>query len=476
MSINALWQVDELVAATGGTLQGDVDGPLTGVSIDSRTLMSGDIFIAINGDARDGHDYVAQALESGAGLAVVSAPDQDMARAGPLLVVDDTLKAMEAMGVAARARSSARIVAITGSVGKTSTKEALRQALGRSGKTHASAASYNNHWGVPLSLARLPPDAEYGVFEVGMNHPGEITPLVAMIRPHVALITTVAPVHLGFFKSVKQIAEAKAEIFSGVVAPGTAIINRDNAHFELLQARAKAAGIENICSFGADESSDIQLVDAVYLEANSSVQADIYGEQATYKIGVPGRHHVINSLGCLCAVKALGADLALGALAFETLSPPKGRGARRSFKVPGGDIVVIDESYNANPASMAAGLEVLGNSTLKGRGRRIAVLGDMLELGARAPELHCALADLIEQTQVDLVYACGPNMVHLWDILPKRVKGAYAMTSADLAMSVCDNLVAGDVIMVKGSLGSAMGLIVEALINALGRIETQLVR
>ena len=463
MSGQALWSVADLVEATGGDLRGDAAGSFGGVSIDSRTLEPGDIFFAIRGDQHDGHRFVAPALEEEAGIAVVSAPDEAMQAAGPVLVVEDTLKALERLGVAARARFGGRAVAITGSVGKTGTKEALRLCLEDQGKAHASQASYNNHWGVPLTLARLPRDADYGVFEVGMNHPGEILPLTAMIRPHVAVVTTVQPVHLSFFDSVEAIADAKAEIFSGLEAGGTAILNRDNPHFDRLREAAERNGAGAIIGFGEDERADCRLVDAVLRGDGSTVSASIMGMEVTYKVGAPGRHLVLNSLGVLAAVHAAGADVALAALTLANMTAPKGRGARLTLAVPGGDATLIDESYNANPASMRAALALLGMSDPGVGGRRIAVLGDMLELGEEAPRLHADLASAVDDANADIVYACGPGMAHLWDALTETRRGVYAEASDGLEPALLDEVGAGDVVMIKGSLGSRMGPLVEAL-------------
>ncbi len=461
----ALWTMDELVSASGGTLEGGPGGPLTGVSIDSRSIEPGEIYVAIKGDVHDGHKFAGAALEAGAGVAIVSRPDDSMRGKGPLLVVkDDPLNAMERIGRAARERSGAKIAAITGSVGKTGSKEMLRLALARSGSVHASVKSFNNHWGVPLTLARFPREMDFGVFEVGMNHPGEITPLVDMIRPHVAVITTVAPVHLGQFKSVEEIADAKAEILTGVVPGGTAILNRDNPFFERLAAAAKAAGIEHVIGCGEHDAADARLLKTVLHGSCSCVQADILGEKVTYKLGAPGRHFVENSLAVLATAKTLGADLALAALSLADTRAPVGRGERCKLHLKsGGTAILIDEAYNANPASMRAALALLGQTTPGGKGRRIAVLGDMLELGENGPSLHEELRAPIDEAEVNAVYACGPLMAHLWEGLPAGRRAAYAETAEDLNEAVLQDLRDGDVIMVKGSLGSKMIPIVDAL-------------
>jgi UDP-N-acetylmuramoyl-tripeptide--D-alanyl-D-alanine ligase len=364
---------------------------------------------------------------------------------------------------AARARSSAKIVAVTGSVGKTGTKDALRLVLERQGETHASAASYNNHWGVPLSLARCPQSAAFAVFELGMNHAGEIAPLSQFVRPHVAIITTVEAVHLEFFDSVEAIADAKAEIFSGIVPGGAAVINRDNPHFARLQRAAQAASVARIVSFGEHAQADARL-DKVALHADcSTVAASILGTDVTYKVGAPGRHVVLNSLAVLAAISLLGADLALAALALGELQPPAGRGARQTLTVPGGTALLIDESYNANPASMRAALALLGQVSMGPRGRRIAVLGDMLELGASGSHLHRELAEPVLANGIDLVFCSGPLMHALWQALPAERRGGYAETAAALESAVLGEIHAGDAVMVKGSLGSKMAPIVTAL-------------
>jgi UDP-N-acetylmuramoyl-tripeptide--D-alanyl-D-alanine ligase len=436
---------------------------VNGISIDSRTSGKGDAFFAIKGENRDGHDFVDSALKGGAGLAVVARDQRDRFAGAPLLVVPDVLEALRSLARAARARTEARVIAVTGSVGKTGTKEALRLALSTDGETHASVASYNNHWGVPLSLARCPASTKYAVLEIGMNHAGEITPLTKLARPHVAIITGIEPVHLEYFGSLEKIADAKAEIFAGVEPGGAAVLNRDNAQFSRLAAAAKAARIERVVSFGEHKDADALLL-RLSLQADcSTVEARILGQTVTYKLGAPGRHLVLNSLAVLTAVSLVGADLALAALALNNLRPASGRGTRTVLTVPGGNALLIDESYNANPASMQAAIALLGQVPVGQRGRRIAVLGDMLELGPTAAELHRALAKAIEAANVDLVFCSGPLMRALWEALPSRARGGYSETAAGLEPMVVSAIRAGDAVMVKGSLGSKMGPIVRAL-------------
>ncbi len=452
------------MAASGGILIGQVVKPLNGVSIDTRTISQGDIFVAIKGDSHDAHDFVAKALGAGAGIAIVSRVTAEMKAAGPLLEVDkDPLLGLEKIGRASRDRSLAQIVAVTGSVGKTSTKEMLRAALSASGETHSSVASFNNHWGVPLTLARMPRDTSYGVFEIGMNHSGEITPLVGMVRPHVAIITNVAPVHVGNFNSVEDIADAKAEIFTGVEPNGHAVLNRDNPYYERLAAAARAVGVNNIVSFGAHEKADVRSERVVLHGTCCCVTADVMGEKMIFKLGMPGEHMAQNSLAVLAAVKLMGADLARAALALAVAGAPKGRGVQHQLKIDGGEFLLIDESYNANPVSMAAALALLGRAKTGKKGRRIAVLGDMLELGSHGPSLHAELSKAVDANQVDALYAAGPLMANLWEITAESRKGAYAQSSAELRDLLLDELRAGDVVMIKGSLGSRMGPLVEAI-------------
>jgi UDP-N-acetylmuramoyl-tripeptide--D-alanyl-D-alanine ligase len=457
-----LWTAEELVAATGGALVGNVTKSLNAVSIDSRTVGHGDIFVAIKGDKMDGHDFVVASLKAGAGIAIVSRATDEMRNAGPLLVVkDDPLRGLENMGRAARVRSAAKIIAVTGSVGKTSTKEMLRVALAASGETHASAASFNNHWGVPLTLARLPLSSAFGVFEIGMNHSGEITPLVDMVKPHVAIVTTVAASHLGHFKSLDEIAAAKAEIFSGVVSGGAALINRDSAYFDFLQSQAKSSGIKNIFGFGKHDSADVRLLGLALHPACCCITASLFGEKVSYKLGMPGEHMAINSLAVLAAAKVAGADVARAALALADAKPAKGRGVQETLRIPGGTLQLIDESYNANPASVSAALALLNMNVASGR--RVAILGDMLELGSFGPDLHRAIVKDIEVNKVDLLFAAGPLMHELWKSIPEEKRGAHAATSAELKDAVLGALRAGDRVVVKGSLGSKMGLIADAI-------------
>ncbi|WP_027578203.1 UDP-N-acetylmuramoylalanyl-D-glutamyl-2,6-diaminopimelate--D-alanyl-D-alanine ligase [Bradyrhizobium sp. Ai1a-2] len=459
-----LWTSAAMADAMRAETQGRLPSGVTGLSIDSRTLRPGEAYFAIKGDVHDGHSFVEAALKAGAALAVVESAQREKFPAdAPLLIVDDVLGGLVDLAHASRARLKARIIAVTGSVGKTSTKEALRHVLSAQGETHASVASFNNHWGVPLSLARCPAAARFAVFEIGMNHVGEITPLVKMVRPHVAVITTVEPVHLEFFSGIEEIADAKAEIFLGLEPDGAVVLNRDNAQFARLQARAKELGISRIVSFGTDAQSDARLLDVSLHATCSAVHASILGHDVTYKISMPGRHMAMNSLAVLAGASLIGADLARAALSLSQLEPPAGRGARRMLDVGAGEATLIDESYNANPASMAAALNVLGQAQLGPHGRRIAVLGDMLELGPTGAALHRGLAEVVNANNIDLVYCCGPLMRNLWDALSTGRRGGYADSSASLESQAVAAIRPGDAVMVKGSLGSKMKRIVNAL-------------
>lgn len=455
-----LWTSGEAKAATGGTSEGLWEA--TGVAIDSRKVQPGDLFVALAGPSFDGHDFVADALARGAAAAVVSRVPEKLTPGAPLLVVTDTLRALHDLATAARVRSRARIVAITGSVGKTGTKEALRRVLGLQGRTAATEGNLNNHIGVPLSLARLPRDAAFAVFELGMNHAGELTPLARMVRPHVALITTVERAHSAHFVSVEEIADAKAEILAGLEAGGTAVLNRDNPHFERLAGVARRHGAR-VVSFGQSELAEARVLDVFLEPARSLVVAEVAGQALSFRIGTPGRHWVANCMAVLAVAGALGADLAAAAAALEGLRAPDGRGRSCRVCIDGGDFQLIDDSYNANPASMAAALAVLGQSRPGPGGRRIAILGDMLELGPDSAEHHARLVLPLESARVDLVFTAGREMVHLWDALPRPMRGGHAASSDRLAPLVRSAIEPGDVVVVKGSAGSRMGRVVAAL-------------
>ena len=455
--MTALWTAEAVALATGGATGGD--WVASGVSIDTRTLAPGDLFVALIGPNRDAGRFVAQAFERGAAAAVVCRPPEGGFDPASLVLVGDTQLALEGLGRGGRSRTRARIAGVTGSVGKTGTKEALRHVLSRQAPTHASAASYNNQWGVPLSLARLPEAASYGVFELGMNHAGEIRALTAQVRPHVALITAIAPAHLEFFPSIEAIADAKGEIFEGLEPGGVAVLSRDGEHFDRLRGHAARSGAGRIVTFGRHPAADWRLEELRLAPEHSEVAVSRAGRRLAFRVGAPGEHVAMNCVGVLAVAEALGADVAHAAGSLADLRPPAGRGARRRISVPGGHALLIDESYNANPASMRAALAVLGQTP----GRRLAILGDMLELGEQSRHLHAALAQSVERAAVDLVFTCGPHMARLHDAVPAARRGTHAPNSAALVAEVLDALRPGDVLLVKGSLGSRMACIVAAL-------------
>lgn len=465
--MSVLWTAEELVKAAGGRPIGTMPQAVTGISIDSRSLVPGDAFFAIKGDAMDGHDFATAAVKAGASVLVVA--EGKLPALGrltaPMVVVPDVLVALEKIGVAARARTRAKIVAVTGSAGKTSTKEALRHALSAVGKVHASAASFNNHWGVPLTLARMPEDCDYAVFEIGMNHEDEIRPLVKLVRPHVAIITLIAAAHLGHFRTLDDIARAKAEIFEGIEPGGTALINRDDERWAMLAKIARDLAVEKVVGFGENEAAEYRLTNAALHPDHSLISALIDGKEVVARIGVPGRHVVQNVLAVLGTADLLGADVDKAALALSTLSAESGRGRRHELHHPDGPITLIDESYNANPASMKAAMALLNASPVTGEGRRIAVLGDMLELGAHSAKLHSGLAELITGTDTHLVLLAGPEMKALAEALPADLPVQYRSSAEDLKPVLIEAIKPGDVIMVKSSKGIGFSKLVDALIR-----------
>ncbi len=462
---DVLWSSDEIKQA----IVGDVTSPFeaTGVSIDTRTLKDGAIFVAIKGDSLDGHTYVEEAFKQGASAAIVE-EGFELETDKPLIHVKDTLKALEDIGVASRARSSAKVVAVTGSAGKTGTKELLSIVFSSLGKTYASRKSFNNHWGVPLTLANMPKDTEYGIFELGMNHAGEIEALVKQVRPHVAIITTIEPIHLEFFKNLEAIADAKAEIFTSMEDGGIAILNSDNDHFARLKQKAEANNLKQIVAFGEDEEADSRLLDCQLRSDSIKVRTNVLGEKVGYKINIPGKHIALNSLAVLTAVKVLGGNLQKAADALRKSEPVEGRGNRIEVTIKSGEppITIIDESYNANPASMRAAFKVFEMVKPKGEGRRIAVLGDMLELGRQGPTMHIELANPLLKAQADKVYCCGPLMEALFNVIPPDWQGGFGDNSHDLAPMVTSAIQPGDVVLVKGSNGCRMSYVLQALIDA----------
>ena len=458
-----LWTSAEAAAATGGRATREFNA--TGVSIDTRTLQPGDLFVALK-DVRDGHDFVAQALKKGAAAALVSHLPDDVPDDAALLIVDDVLAALEALGRAARARTGARVVAVTGSVGKTSTKEMLRTVLERQGKTHAAEASYNNQWGVPLTLARMPQDSEFAVIEIGMNHPGEIEPLARLTRPHVAMITTIAPAHMEAFENIDGIAREKAAIMDGLEPGGVAVINADVETCAILQQKAR--DVEATAVLFGSGAADYHLERVTLADETTICEARAWGERLVFKISTPGRHFAMNGLGTLAAVAALGADAGIAACDIAVWHPPTGRGTREIVLLDEqaeAELALIDDAFNANPTSMAVSLEVLAAATPldKRAGRRIAILGDMLELGESETDDHVALAALPWIAKIHVVHCVGPRMQHLYDALSPDKRGQWLETAPEMVAMVRKLLRPGDIVLVKGSKGSKVSLVVDAI-------------
>ena len=481
-----LWTPGELLAATGGVIDGELqsDASIIGVSIDTRTIAPGELFVALK-DQRDGHEFVSMAFDKGAALALVAMDYQRQPDDGALLRVSDPLQALRKIAAAARARlgSTARVVAVTGSAGKTTTKEMLRACFAPFGAVHASEKSYNNHWGVPLTLARMPADTDFAVIEIGMNHPGEIRPLSQLTRPHVALVTTVAAAHMGFFRSLEEIAAAKAEIFEGLdkaEAVSCAVLPRDNEQFGFLSRQARGTpGLERTSCFGAakEASGDACFyVESMELSATGSRAKLVHGGHVLdMRLAMPGRHTVMNAAASIaafsCAICGLdlppdpqGASHEQQALRqlqdFRLEQAGRGRVSEIAL-ADGGSLTLIDESYNANPASVRAALENL--ALYPGENRKIAVLGDMLELGDYSEELHKQLAGPLLEAGIDQAFLCGPQMKFLHEQLPVDIRGGYGEDSAKLEPTLLALLQAGDVVMIKGSLGSRMGPLAKAV-------------
>ncbi len=456
-----LWTSAEVVAAVKGTALAAFAA--TGVSIDSRKVAQGDLFIALQGPNFDGHEYIAGALAAGAAGAVAHRLPDGLPKDAPVVLVQDTLQALQDLGAAARNRSPAKFIAVTGSVGKTSTKEALRTVLSAQARTFASEGNLNNHWGAPLSLARMPKDTEIGIFELGMNHADEIRPLARMVRPHAAIITTVEAVHIEFFDSVAGIADAKAEILEGLEPGGTAILPRDNEHFVRMAARAKALGVAHIVGFGADMASDVRLVSCTTSPSGNEVVADLFGARIEFATGLAGRHQAINALSVLAAVQAIGCDVARAARDLGAAKALKGRGYREEIQLKDGSFTLIDESYNASPAAMRAAFQVLSGLPVAAGGRRIAILGDMRELGGQGPALHRGLKDDLIAAGVDRAFLVGPLMSELFALLPEGMRGAHTADSLAMVGPAVAAIEARDIVLVKGSLGTRMAPIVEAI-------------
>lgn len=472
-----LWKSADMVTAMEGRPVGQLPVGITGISIDSRTLRKGEAFFAIKGDMFDGHDFATAAMAAGAGLMVVT--EARLPALGklqvPMIVVDDVLAALTRLGIASRARSKAQIIAVTGSVGKTTTKEALRHVLGECGKVHASAASFNNHWGVPLTLARMPEDADFGVFEIGMNHHDEIRPLVKMVQPHIAVITLIAPAHLGHFANLEEIAMAKAEIFEGLLPGGYALLNRDDKRFKQLETLAVAAGVEHIVTFGENARANYRLRDMVLKSDCSCITASLGGVEAAVKISAPGRHIVQNMLAVMGAAHLAGADMAKVVMSLASLQAESGRGAQYKLRIGEGTFTLIDESYNANPASMRAALSLLEATEPQGErpqaGRRIAVLGDMLELGKQSSKLHGDLARPIVDAKVNMLFIGGAHMSALKSAMPAEIHVEYRENVDELLPLVVKAVRPGDVVMIKSSKSIGFVKIVQALIKTYAAAE-----
>ena len=463
-----VWRSEALVGAMEGRPLGRLPDGISGISIDSRSLKPGEAFFAIAGDQRDGHDFATAAIKAGASLLVVA--ESKLPALGritaPLIVVPDVLAALVQLAVAARARFKGRVIAVTGSAGKTTTKEALRVALGAVGTVHASEKSYNNHWGVPLMLASLPEDADFGVFEIGMNHPDEIRPLARLVRPHIAIVTMIAAAHLGHFSSIEEIARAKAEIFEGVEPGGHALVNRDDKQWKLLDRLAREAGVEHVWGFGENGRATFRLAGLEPGPASSAMKIRMAGKELAVTLGAPGRHMAQNALAVLGAVYLAGADVVRAAAALATLEPEEGRGRRHLLAHPGGGaFLLVDESYNANPASMRAALDLLRDAEVPQGGRRIAVLGDMLELGSHSRRLHAELAAPVRASGADVVLLAGPEMAALAAELGGEARVEHRAGVDDLVPLLKQTVKPGDVVVVKSSKGIGFSRLVRLLIE-----------
>jgi UDP-N-acetylmuramoyl-tripeptide--D-alanyl-D-alanine ligase len=462
--MKANWHPDDILTAVRGRSLHAQDWRASGVSIDSRSISQGELFVAIKGPSCDGHNFVRQARDAGSVAAIVDHQPPNVPADYPLIFVEDTFSALHDLGRAGRARSNAKIIAVTGSVGKTSSKEQLRLMLGLIDKTFATQGSYNNHWGVPLSLCCFPYDCKYGIFEIGMNHAGELGPLSDEVHPHVALITNVEAVHLEHFESTEAIARAKAEIFLGLEPSGTAVINTSSLHADILGDAAKKQGVATILTFGLDSKNDAYPLHVSEDDTSTTVEALIMGKKISYRMDTIGQHFVINAMGTLLCCAAIGADVALCAEALYSYRPPLGRGTKNEISLAeGGTFTLIDETFNASPVATKAAIEILGKTRLGTEGRRILALGDMRELGPSARRLHEGLAEVIFENKIDLVHCCGELMSHLHELLPPSMQGKLRPKSDDLAPLIASDLHNGDVLLVKGSHSMHMEKIIEVI-------------
>ncbi len=456
------WTMQEILEATGGVCPGQFTA--TSVSIDTRSLEKGALFVALPGAQVDGHEYVRDALLKGAVAALVSHPVEDVAPSKQV-VVADVEKALHALGHAARARSQAKFVGITGSVGKTGAKEMLAAALAPLGRTYATKGNLNNHLGVPLTLANMPRDTQYAIIEMGMNHAGETHPLSMMAKPDIALITTVAAVHLEHFPSVEAIADEKAAIFDGMGGAGVAVLNMDHAHYARLKNHAEAKELDRVLSFGTGKEAVCRMTDYRIEQMQSVVEAVIAGTSLSYRLGTVGKHWALASVAVLGTVDALGVDLAKAAAVLEHFTEPKGRGKIERLSVKGGQLTLVDDSYNASPVSVEGAIGKIAElkQAAPAPVRTLVVLGDMLELGEDSEEMHVGLVPAIINNQMDLVFAAGTFMQGMYDALPETMKGAYRPTSRELAPVVVERLKPEDLVLVKGSRGSRMDIVAEAI-------------
>lgn len=459
MTKKTLWTSADAEKATGG--KNTCKWKATGVSIDSRKIEPGDLFIAIKGDNFDGHDFVKDALKKGAAAAIVTHIPEGVGKDAPLLVVKYIMSALQDLARFSRARIKGKIIGVTGSVGKTSTKEMLAAAFKGQGKVYFTEGNLNNHFGLPLSLARMPANTDFGIFEIGMNHPGEITPLSKLARPHVAIITTVEAVHLEFFKSVEEIADAKAEIFAAMGKKETVVLNFDNPHYKRLQSSAKNAGIKKIISFGIKKGADFRMDSYSEVAGKAVIKLDANGDVMNYKLGIASKHQALNSAGVLAVVQAAGGDVTKAAKNLGKIEAKAGRGKSYDINYDGKSIAIIDDCYNASPASVSAALDNLG--ARKVNGRKIAVLGDMFELGDNAPELHKGLSKKIIDNNIDLLFTAGELSLNLYNAVPEKIKGGTAANSSDLGKVLAKSLKTGDVILVKGSRGMKMENLIKFL-------------
>lgn len=466
-NLTTRWSAQDLVQAVGSVTTGN--WVVTGVAKDSRELKPGDLFVALKGPKVDGHDYVIAALEAGAIGAIVERVPAELEGNPRLILVKDTLKALNDLAIAARTRTTAKIVAITGSFGKTGAKDATHLLLSSFGFVYASERSFNNHWGVPFTLSNLPVEADFGVIEMGMNHSGEIAPLSRIARPDVALITTIREMHMEHLGSLENIADEKAAIFAGMDENGIAVLNHDDSMFQRVLAAAQARNLR-VITFGKHPLANCRLTKYTVEKAELLIEAQIDGTPLSYRLPVVGEHWALNSLAVLGVIQALGLDVVKASQAFLHMVLPEGRGVQHRVLTHAGEMIVIDESYNAGPDSMRAALQVLGSMQPAGKGRRVAILGDMRELGPSTREIHESLANDLITNQVDLVFACGEQMGYLYSSIPEKMRRMHALQPVDLVAAVVNCAQSGDIFMIKGSKGQyahrgRMYAFVEALLS-----------